>query len=229
MPLVFQMFILYPEFYEWTIVIDYFPFLLQLWTCSSAGTAQCNYTERPSSGSGDIPFVCPQIEGRKHSVGGLGIASAWWISEGWMDGRIDWCLSDRICRTDWKNEAKHKVTICARSSLLPSILLLSTSPLLQHSDNWNSQKWPWGSEKAKVLSEVSKEKCIQNNSMLRILGSTQNWTSNWSKYEVYNIDMILKIIEIRDEKVIWKLFSPPVLFNELSIFPVSGLPWWLRG
>ena len=57
--------------------------------------------------------------------------------------------------------------------------------------------------------------------MLRILGSTQNWTGNPSKYEVYNIDMILKIIEIRDEKVIWKLFSPPVLFNELSIFPVS--------
>ena len=138
-----------------------------------------------------------------------------------MDGRTDWCLSDKICRTDWKNEAKHKVTICARSSLLPSILILGTSPLLQHSDNWNSQKWPWGSEKAKVLSEFSKEKYIQNNSMLRILGSTQNWTGNPSNSEVYNTDMILKIIEIRDEKVIWKLFSPPVLFNELSIFPVS--------
>ena len=35
------------------------------------------------------------------------------------------------------------------------------------------------------------------------------------------MDMIIKIIEIRDEKAIGKLLSPPVSSNELSISPAS--------
>lgn len=97
---------------------------------------------------------------------------------------------------------KHKVLYAQEALCYPVFYYLALYHFCNTVITETAKSSPEALKKAKVLSEFSKEKCIQTNSMLRILGSTQNWTGNPSKYEVYNIDMILKIIEIRDEKVI---------------------------